>query len=62
MENQLEDAAQQLEFLGEIQQSIGTSAVSGGSFLPSIAHTLTLKVLKQFFQAAFNFPYYFQRK
>ena len=27
-ENQLEDAAQQLEFLGEIQQSIGTSAVS----------------------------------
>ena len=26
-ENQLEDAAQQLEFLGEIQQSIGTSAV-----------------------------------
>ena len=28
IENQLEDAAQQLEFLGEIQQSIGTSAVS----------------------------------
>jgi tetratricopeptide repeat protein 21B len=28
MEDQLEDAAQQLEFLGEIQQSIGTSAVS----------------------------------
>ena len=27
IENQLEDAAQQLEFLGEIQQSIGTSAV-----------------------------------
>lgn len=27
MENQLDDAGQQLEFLGELQQSIGTSAV-----------------------------------
>ena len=32
-ENQLEDAAQQLEFLGEIQQSIGTSAVSSSLML-----------------------------
>ena len=28
LENQLEDAAQQLDFLNEIQQSIGKSAVS----------------------------------
>ena len=28
LENHLEDAAQQLEFLNEIQQSIGKSAVS----------------------------------
>ena len=28
LENQLDDAAQQLEFLNEIQQSIGRSAVS----------------------------------
>ena len=32
MEGQLEDAEQQLEFLNEIQQSIGKSAVSVDKF------------------------------
>ena len=48
-ENQLEDAAQQLEFLGEIQQSIGTSAVGVTLYPTSVFCRLNVNTINVIF-------------